>query len=84
MILLTKLEQIAEEKRYLSRIQFGFSDGVGCIGASYVISESINQLLEKESKDFGYFLDVQKAFDTLQGSRQGKIRVPSLYKVFIH
>ena len=46
-------------------MQFGFSEGVGCLGASYVISESINQLLEKGGKLFACFLDVCKAFDTV-------------------
>ena len=46
-------------------MQFGFSEGVGCLEASYVVSESINQLLEKESKVFTCFLDVHKAFDTV-------------------
>ena len=50
MTLLRKLEQIAEEKgtfHTYTQIQFGFSEGVGCLEASYVISECINQLLEK-------------------------------------
>ena len=34
MILLRKLEQIAEEKRYFSHMQGGFSEGVGCLEAS--------------------------------------------------
>ena len=38
MILLRKLEQIAEEKGYFSHMQFGFSEGVGCLEASYVIN----------------------------------------------
>ena len=65
MILLRKLEQIAEKKWYFSHMQFGFSEGVGCLEASYVISESINQLLEKGGKVFTCFLDVHKAFDTV-------------------
>ena len=65
MILLRKLEQIAELKGYFSHMQFGFSEGVGCLEASCVISESINQLLEKGSKVFACFLDVHKAFDTV-------------------
>ena len=65
MILLIKLQQIAEAKGYFSHIQFGFSEGVGCLEASSVISECINQLLEKGGKDFVCFLDVRKAFDTV-------------------
>ena len=65
MILLRKLEQIAEEKEYFSHMQFGFSEGVGCLEASYVISECINQLLEKGGKVFASFLDVRKEFDTV-------------------
>ena len=64
MILLRKLEQIAEGKGYFSHMQFGFSEGVGgCLEASYVISECIDQLLEKGGKVFACFLDVRKAFD---------------------
>ena len=45
MILLRKLEQIAEEKGYFPHMQFGFSEGVGSLEESYVISEvSINYL----------------------------------------
>ena len=65
MTLLRKLEQIAEEKGYFSHMQFGFSEGVGCLEASYAISESINQLLQKGGKVFACFLDVRKAFDTV-------------------
>ena len=109
-------------------MQFGFSEGVGCLEASYVISECVNQLLEKGGKVFACFLDVRKAFDTvwipgllyklkhefridsqlwliirelyknvrvlfnghvsdsfdtLQGTGQGRILAPLLYKVFI-
>ena len=65
MILLRKLEQIAEGKGYFSHMQFGFSEEVGCLEASYVISKCINQLLEKGDKVFASFLDVRKAFDTV-------------------
>ena len=65
MILLRKLEQIAEEKGYFSHMQFGFREGVGCLQASYVICESINRLPEKGGKVFACFLDVRKAFDTV-------------------
>ena len=65
MILLRKLEQIADEKGYFSHMQFGFSEGVGCLEASYAISESINQLLEKGGNVFACFLDVRKEFDTV-------------------
>ena len=46
-------------------MQFGFSEGVGCLEASYVISESINQLLEKGGKVFACSLDVRKTLDTI-------------------
>ena len=131
MILLRKLEQIAEGKGYFSHMKFGFNEGVGCLEASCVTSESINQLLEKEGKVFARFLDVCKvldtvwipgrlyklkhelgidsqlwlvirelykdvrcqvlfnghvsdSFDILQGSGQGRILAPFLYKVFIN
>ena len=112
-------------------MQFGFSEGIGCLEASCVISECISQLLEKGGKLFACFLDVRKAFyavwipgllyklkhelgidfqlwlvirelykdvrgevlfnghvsdpfDILQGSGQGRILAPLLYKVFIN
>ena len=65
MILLRKLEQIPEENGYFSNMQFGFSEGVGCLETFYVISECFNQLLEKGGKVFACFPDVRKAFDTV-------------------
>ena len=56
MILSRKIEQIAEEKGYFSHMQFGFSEGVGCLEASYVIRESINRLLEKGGRHLHVFL----------------------------
>ena len=53
------------KKGYFSELQFGFSEGVGCIEASFTISETINHMLERGSKVFGCFLDVRKAFDTV-------------------
>ena len=46
-------------------MQFGFEEGVGCIEASFTMLETINHMLERGSKDFGCFLDVRKAFDTV-------------------
>ena len=54
-------EMIRWEKCYFSQLQFGFSEGVGCIEASL----TINHMLERRSKVFGCFLDVRKAFDTV-------------------
>ena len=131
MILLRQLEKIAEEKGYFSQLQFGFREGVSCLDASFVISESINHLTERGGKAFACFLDVRKAFDTVwidgllykleyelgvdlkkwliikelfsrlkgqvifnghisssfstsQGSGQGRILAPFLYKVYIN
>ena len=53
------------KKGYFSELQFGFSEGVGCIEASFTILETINPMLERGSKVFGCFLDVRKAFDTV-------------------
>ena len=53
------------KKGYFSELQFGFSEGVGCIEASFTISETINHMLERGGKVFGCFLDVRKAFDTV-------------------
>ena len=63
MILLNRLEKFAVDKGYFSQLQFGFSEGVGCIEASFTILETINHMLEQGSKVFGCFLDVWKAFD---------------------
>ena len=65
MILLRQQEKIAEEKGYFSQLQFGFKEGVSCLGSSFVISESINHLIERWGKAFACFLDVRKAFDTV-------------------
>ena len=56
---------IAQEQNYFSDPQFGFSEGVGCIESSVVISESVNQAVEQGDKVFACFLDVRKAFDTV-------------------
>ena len=46
MILLMQLEKIVEKKCYFSQLQFGFREGVSCLDASFVVSESINHLIE--------------------------------------
>ena len=48
---------------YFCELQFGFSEGVGCIEASFTILETINHMLERGSKVFSCFLDVRKTFD---------------------
>ena len=65
MILLNRLEDFAKQKGFVSEMQFGFQEGVGCIEASFVILETINHMLERGSKVFICFLDVRKAFDTV-------------------
>ena len=65
MILLNRLQKFAAQKGYFSEPQFGFSEGVECIEASFTILETINHVLERGSKVFGCFLDVRKAFDTV-------------------
>ena len=131
LLILRKLEAIAQEKGYFSHLQFGFQEGVSCLEASFVISESINHMIEQGSKVFSCFLDVRKAFDTIwidgllyklyhelginsklwlvikelytnihacvtyngflsrdfvisQGSGQGRILAPFMYKVYIN
>ena len=64
-MLLDHIECIAQEQNYFSDLQFGFSEGVGCIEASYVISETVNQAVEQGDKVFACFLDIRKAFDTV-------------------
>ena len=131
LILVRQLEKVAEEKGYFLQLQFGFREGVSCLDASFVISESINHLTETGGKAFACFMDVRKAFDTVwidgllyklkyelgidpkmwliikvlfsglkgqvifnghisssfstsQGSGQGRILAPFLYKVYIN
>ena len=131
MVLLNRLEKFAEQQGLFSNMQFGFKEGVGCTEASFTILESVNHMLERGSKVFGCFLDVQKAFDTvwidgllfklfsefgikgrmwlvirnlytgvkaqvlysgslsrkfdiLQGTGQGRIPAPFMYKVYIN
>ena len=64
MILLWQSEKIVE-KGYFSQLQFGFREGASCLDASFVISESINHLIEQGGKAFACFLDIRKAFDTV-------------------
>ena len=52
LLLLDHTEYIAQEQSYISDLQFGFSKGVGCIEASYVISETVNQAVEQGNKVF--------------------------------
>ena len=131
MILLRQLEKIAEVKGCFSYLQFGFREGVSCLDASFVITESINHLIERRVKAFACFLNVSKAFHTVwingllyklkcelgidskmwliikelfsglkgqvifnghisssfstsQGSEQGRIIAPFMYKVYIN
>ena len=65
VIILNRLEKFASQAGYFSEMQFGFEEGSGCIEASFTILETINHMLERSSKMFSCFLDVQKAFDTV-------------------
>ena len=65
LLLLDHIESIAQEQNYFSDLQFCFSKGVGCIEASYVISESVDQAVQQGDKVSANFLDVRKAFDTV-------------------
>ena len=65
MSLLKRLEDFVGSKSYFSPRQFGFKKSVGCLEASFVISESVNHKLERGNKVFSCFLDVKKAFDTV-------------------
>ena len=65
MVLLIMLEKHAVDEGLFSDMQFGFKEGAGCTEASFTILETINHMLERGSKVFGCFLDVQKAFDTV-------------------
>ena len=56
LLLLDHIESIAQEQSYFLDQQFGFSKGVGCIEASYVISESVNQAVEQGPRFLPAFL----------------------------
>ena len=60
MILLNRLAKFAAQKGHFSELQFGFSEGVGCIEASFTILKTINHMLERASKVFSCFLYVRK------------------------
>ena len=65
IILLNRLEKFAADNEYISELQIGFREGVGCIEASFTILETISHMLERGSKVFSCFFDVHKAFDTV-------------------
>ena len=65
MVLFKRLEDFARSKSYFSPLQFGFKKSLGCLKASFVISEPVNHKLERGNKVFSCFLDVKKAFDTV-------------------
>ena len=65
MVLLKRLEKYAERRGFFSKMQFGFQEGVGCVEASFIILETVNDMLERGSKIFSCLLDVRKAFDTV-------------------
>ena len=56
-----QLEKIVEKKCYFSQLQFGFREGVSCLDASFVISESINHLIERGNKAFACFFLCKKS-----------------------
>ena len=64
-ILLNRLDNFAAHKGFFSEVQFGFQEGVGSTEASFTTLETINHTLERSSKVFSCFVDVQKAFDTV-------------------
>ena len=65
MILLKRIEDFDRSKSYFSPLQCGFKKPVGCLEASFVISESVNHKLERGNKVFSCCVDVKKAFDTV-------------------
>ena len=65
MILLNRLEKFAIDNEYFSELQFSFREGVGCIEAPFTILQTINHMLERDSKVLSCFLDVRKAFGTV-------------------
>ena len=65
MVLLHRVENYEEQNGLFSFMQVEFKEGIACTEASFTILETIDHILERGSKDFGCFLDVRKAFDTV-------------------
>ena len=65
MILPNRPENFAKQNKFFSEMQFAFQEGVGCIKASFLISGTMNHLMERGSNILSCFLDVRKAFDTV-------------------
>ena len=59
MISLKKLEDFGGSKSHFSPLQFEFYKSVGCLEASFIISESVNHKLERSNKVCSCFLDVK-------------------------
>ena len=57
MILLSRLEVSAEQRRFFSEMQFRFQEGRGYTEASFTILEIINHMLERGCKIFSSFLE---------------------------
>ena len=45
LLIFRRLEGMAQEKGYFSDLQVGFLEGVSCMEASFVISESISHMI---------------------------------------
>ena len=63
--LLNRLDNSAAHKGFLSEMQFGFQEGMGCTKASFTILETINHMLQRGSKVFSCFPDIRKVFNTV-------------------
>ena len=67
-LLAKQIRQFLKENKILSPTQFGFQDGKSSIDALYFLTESIKSNLDKNIPTQAAFLDLSKAFDSLDHS----------------
>ena len=53
-----------------SDLQFGFKKNLGCSHALFAFNETVRYFMNNNSRAFGAFLDISKAFDKVLQSTQ--------------
>ena len=64
-ILYTRLQNYSSEIAFPHPLQQGFRSGCGSITAAFVLSETVNHYLERDSDVYVAFLDNEKAFNSV-------------------
>ena len=64
-ILKEQLESFLEKQKILSKNQYGFRASLSTTDAMYQLTSDVNESLSKSKKCLTVFLDLQKAFDTV-------------------